>query len=387
MAQDLRSEFLLRPEVVFLNHGSFGACPRPVFEDYQRWQRELEAQPVEFLGSRTQLLPQARAALATYVGCGRDDLVFIPNATTGVSAVARSLPLKEGDEVLSTDHEYGACDRAWEFACRRTGARYVKAAVPLPARSREEVAEAIWAGVTPRTRVVFISHVTSPTALIFPVEEIVRRARAAGIWTLIDGAHAVGQLPLDLVALGADFYSGNCHKWLCAPKGTGFLYVRKELQGLVHPPITSWGRPVDPQAPNPFVDEWEWQGTRDIAPFLAVPAAIRYLEERDWPAVRDRCHALASWVRGALLEIAGAEPLYPDSREWYEQMVAVQLPPCDNVALHDRLRREHNVEIPINNWGGHPQIRVSVQGYVTRADLETLLRVLPRALEATRIAS
>jgi isopenicillin-N epimerase len=145
--------------------------------------------------------------------------------------------------------------------------------------------------------------------VIFPVAEITRRARQAGIWTVIDGAHAVGQLPLDLAALDADFYAGNCHKWLCAPKGTGFLYVRTELQHMAAPPITSWGRPVDPQAPNPFVDEWEWQGTRDIAPFLAVPAAIRFLEEHDWPAVRERCHELATWVRGALLELPGVEPL------------------------------------------------------------------------------
>ncbi len=384
MAQDLRSLFLLRPEVVFLNHGSFGACPRPVFDDYQHWQRELEAQPVEFLASRTQLLPQARAALATYVGCARDDLVFIPNATTGVSAVARSLPLQEGDEVLCTDHEYGACDRAWQFACQRTGARYVKAQVPLPARTRQEVVDTIWSAVTPRTRVIFISHITSPTAVTFPVEEVIRRARQAGIWTLIDGAHAVGQLPLDLTALDVDFYAGNCHKWLMAPKGTGFLYVRKELQHLVAPPITSWGRPVDAQAPNPFVDEWEWQGTRDIAPFLAVPAAIHFQQEHDWPSVRDRCHELATWVRSALLDLTGTEPLTPDTREWYEQMVAVQLPPCDGVALHERLRREHNVEIPVRTWSGRQVIRVSVQGYVTRADMETLLKVLPRLLSETR---
>ena len=372
----LRHEFLLREDVVFLNHGSFGACPRPVFEDYQRWQLELERQPVAFFARRTQLMPQARAALAEEVGCARDDLVFVPNATTGVSAVARSLPLREGDEILATDHEYGACDRAWEFACRTTGARYVKTAVPLPVSSRQEVVDAIWSGVTPRTRVLFLSHITSPTALIFPVEELVQRAREAGIWTVIDGAHAVGQLTLRLQALGVDFYAGNCHKWLCAPKGSGFLYARPEHQPLLAPPITSWGRTVEVEHPNPFVDEFEWQGTRDLAPYLAVPAAIRYQRERDWPAVRRRCHALAQWVRGALHDLYGLPPLSPDGDEWYMQMVSAPLPPCDTIEVKRRLLEDHSIEIPLPKWRDHCLIRVSVQGYTTREDLETLVGAL-----------
>jgi isopenicillin-N epimerase len=375
-ADDLRHEFLLRPDVVFLNHGSFGACPRPVFEDYQRWQLELERQPVAFLGSRNSLLPAARADLAQLVGCERDDLVFIPNATTGISAVARSLKLNPGDEILSTDHEYGACDRAWQFACRTTGAEYRKVAVPLPLRSQDEIVEAIWRGVTPRTRVLFVSHITSPTAIIFPVAELVRRAHDAGILVAIDGAHAPGQIDLNLDALGADFYAGNCHKWLCAPKGTGFLHARREHQAQLAPPIISWGHAVDPNNPNPYVDEFEWQGTRDIAPFLAVPAAIRYFQERDWPALRRRCHELAQWVRGELLALTGLQPFTPDGPEWYSQMVACPLPPCDAPALKKRLLEERNIEIPILTWEGRQLVRVSVQVYTTRADLEALLDAL-----------
>jgi isopenicillin-N epimerase len=377
----VRDEFLLRDDVVFLNHGSFGACPRPVFEEYQRWQLELERQPVAFFGQRTNHMPEARAALAALVGCARDDLVFVPNATTGVSAVARSLPLQPGDEILSTDHEYGACDRAWEFACRRSGARYVKTAVPLPISSREEIVDAVWRGVTPRTRVLFLSHITSPTALIFPVEELVRRAREAGIWTVIDGAHAVGQLDLSLDALGVDFYAGNCHKWLCAPKGSGFLYARKELQPLLAPPTTSWGRAVDAEHPNPFVDEFEWQGTRDLAPYLAVPAAIAYQRERDWPTVRRACHEEARWVRRRILDLYGLPPLTPDSDQFFMQMVAIPLPPCDNAAVKQRLLLEHNIEIPVMKWQERCLVRVSVQGYVTRRDLETLVS----ALESLRL--
>jgi isopenicillin-N epimerase len=376
----LRREFLLREDVVFLNHGSFGACPRPVFEDYQRWQLELERQPVAFFARRTQLMPEARSALAAEVGCGRDDLVFVPNATTGVSAVARSLPLEEGDEVLSTDHEYGACDRAWEFAGRSTGARYVKTPVALPASSRDELVEAIWKGVTPRTRVLFLSHITSPTALIYPVEALVQRAREVGIWTVIDGAHAVGQLALDLNGLGVDFYAGNCHKWLCAPKGSGFLYARPERQTLLSPPITSWGRTVEAEHPNPFIDEFEWQGTRDLAPYLAVPAAIRYQQERDWASVRRRCHALARWVRGALRDLYGLEPLTPEGEEWFLQMVAAPLPACDTVAVKRRLLEEHAIEVPIMKWRERCLVRVSVQGYTTKGDLERLVEALRAVL-------
>jgi len=198
----LRDLFLLRPDVVFLNHGSFGACPRPVLEAYQAYQLELERQPVEFLGRRFKdLMRQARESLAAFVGAEADDLVYVPNATTGLNAVAHSLQLQEGDEVLATDHEYGALDRTWRFICGKRGARYVRRPVPLPIESSEQVVAAIWAGVTPRTRVLFVSHITSPTAIVFPAAELVWRAREAGIITIVDGAHAPGQVPLDLTAL------------------------------------------------------------------------------------------------------------------------------------------------------------------------------------------
>jgi isopenicillin-N epimerase len=380
----LRDEFLLRPDVVFLNHGSFGACPRPVFDEYQRWQLELERQPVAFFGGLAPRLNAARAALAAYAGCARDDLVFVPNATTGVNAVARSLPLGAGDEVLATDHEYGACDRAWQFACRRAGATYRKTAVPVPVASAADVVDQLWAGVTSRTRVIFVSHVTSPTALIFPVRAIVRRAREAGIWTVIDGAHAPGQVPLELATLDADFYAGNCHKWLCAPKGSGFLYAHRELQPLLAPPITSWGRTADAAAPNPFVDEFQAQGTRDPAAYLAVPAAIRFLEEHDWPAVQRRCHALASSTRERVAGLTGLAPICPDSAEWYAQMAALPLPACDAPALKRRLLDEYAVEIPVMTWSDRQYVRVSVQGYTTETDLETLVGALRTLLPDVR---
>src|SRR5579884_1523084 len=238
----LRDRFLLDPDVIFLNHGSFGACPRPVFDVYQQWQRELERQPVAFIGRRKkELLAEARARLGEYVNADPGSLVYVPNATSGLNIVARSLALEPGDEILTTDHEYGALNMTWQRVCAKSGATYIQHPLPLPVGSPEDVVESFWSAVTPRTRVVFLSHVTSPTALILPVAEIVCRARAAGILTIIDGAHAPGHVPLDLTALGADVYAGNCHKWLCSAKGAGFLYVRPEHQDWVESLIVSWG--------------------------------------------------------------------------------------------------------------------------------------------------
>src|SRR5947207_112939 len=248
----LRDEFLIDPDVVFLNHGSYGACPRPVFERYQAWQRELEREPVDFIGRRLpELLAAARAELAVFVGARPDDLTFVPNATTGVNMAARALDLREGDEVLASDLEYGGCDLAWERLCSQTGARYVRAPI-----------DRLFESLTERTRAVFVSHITSETALLLPVAEIVARARAEGLTTIVDGAHAVAQVDLDLDALGADFYAGNCHKWLCAPKGAGFVHVRPEWQERVDGPITSWGH----AEPATFISRTERQGTPDSTP-------------------------------------------------------------------------------------------------------------------------
>jgi isopenicillin-N epimerase len=373
----LRREFLLRPGVVFLNHGSYGACPRPVFDAYQDWQRELERQPVEFLGRRGRgLLEASRAALGAYVGAAGDDLVYVPNSTFALNVVARALPLSPGDEVLGTDHEYGAIERTWRFVCGRRGARYVRQAVPLRPSSPEEVVEAVWAGVTPRTRVLFLSHITSPTATVFPIEPLLRRARAAGILSVVDGAHAPGQVPLDLDALGADFYAGNCHKWLCAPKGSAFLHARREVQELLTPLVVSWGWQSDRPGPSRFVDEQQLQGTRDPAAFLAVPAAIRFLQEHDWPAVRRRCHDLLAAARPAIGALTGLPPLTPDSPDWYAQMAAFPLPPCDGPALKARLYDAYQIEVPVTSWQGQAFVRVSVQGYTSAADVAALVGAL-----------
>jgi isopenicillin-N epimerase len=354
----VRELFLLDPDVVFLNHGSFGATPLPVFEAYQRYQLELERNPVELLGRRfPDLIDAARTRLAAYVGADSEGLVFVPNATAGVNVVARSLRLRPGDEVLASDREYGAVDILWRFVCERAGARYVRAAP-----------EDLWDAVTERTRVISISHVSSPTAEILPVEELCRRAREAGILSVVDGAHGPGHLPLDLDALGADAYAGNCHKWLCAPKGAGFLWAGPALRDLLEPLIVSW----DWERETAFAARHRWQGTRDPAAFLAVPDAIDFLAEHDWDAFRARCHALAGEAQARISDWAGTEP--PSGP--FAQMSAAQLPPCDPEEVQRRLREEHAIEVPCKEWQGLPLIRVSIQGYNDETDVERLLAAL-----------
>ncbi|HQY08023.1 MAG: aminotransferase class V-fold PLP-dependent enzyme [Leptothrix sp. (in: Bacteria)] len=376
----MRDLFLLDPDLVFLNHGSFGACPREVWEAQQRWQLEMERNPVLFLGRRSaELLAQARAALGRTLGARGDDLVFVPNATTGVNIVARSWPLQPGDEVLTTDLEYGACDATWQRLCEQAGALYRKVQIPLP-YERERVAERLMAAVTPRTRLIYLSHLTSTTALILPVAEVCAAARARGIATLVDGAHAPGQIELDLDAIGADFYVGNCHKWLCAPKGAGFLHARAERQPMLHAPITSWGYAEGTGGHSGFdaylgrslfERRMQWQGTRDLAAWLAVPAAIDFQARHDWPAVRTRCHALARDALAALTERFGLAPIARDD-DW-AQMVAIPVPPQDPQALRQRLYDDSGIEVPVTSHGGRVFVRVSVQGYTSSAEVQRLL--------------
>jgi isopenicillin-N epimerase len=335
-----------------------------VFEEYQRWQLELERQPVAFLGRERRfpgLIDAAKDRLAAYVGADPANLVFVPNATAGVNVVARSLELGPGDEVLASDHEYGALDYLWEHVCAKTGAHYVR-------RRPEQLADALG----PRTRVLFVSHVTSKTALRFPVEELVRAAREAGVLAIVDGAHAPGQLPLSLEGLGADAYAGNCHKWLCAPKGAGFLHVAPALQPRIEPLVVSW----DWGEGQTFAERHRYPGTSDPAAYLAVPAAIDFQAEHGWDEVRARCVALAEQARVELASLLDVEPFPPQGL----QMVSVPLPPCEPVRAQRRLLEEHRIEVPCSEHAGGPLIRVSFQGYNDETDLERLLEALPHVL-------
>jgi isopenicillin-N epimerase len=390
MPEAIRNHFLLDPDVVFLNHGSFGATPRPVFAVYQDWQRRLERQPVQFLGSDIGgHLAAAREALGRFLNAPAADLVYVPNATFGVNVVARSLRLGPEDEVLTTDHEYGACERAWRYMSRERGFAIVRQPIALPLTTAKAIVEALWSGVTPRTRVIFLSHITSPTAVRFPVEAICARARAEGILTVIDGAHAPGQVPLDLSAVGADFYAGNCHKWLCAPKGAGFLYARPEVQPLIEPLIVGWGWNDAPgndtlSFGSTFLDFLQYPGTNDYAAYLAVPAAIDFQAQHDWPAVRARCHALAAAAIGRIEALTGRPSLYPQPPgDFYVQMAAAALPPiADLPSFKQRLYEKYRVEVPCIQWGERQFIRVSIQGYNTLRDVDGLINALTALLPA-----
>ena len=376
----MRDLFLLDPDIVFLNHGSFGACPKEVLDAQQRWQCEMERNPVEFLGRRSaELLADARNALGAALGASGEHLVFVPNATTGVNIVARSLALGKGDEVLTIDMEYGACDATWQRVCAQQGAHYRRVEIPLP-YERAQVVERVMAAVTPRTRMIYISHITSTTALVMPVAELCREARRRGILTLIDGAHAPGQIALDIDAVGADFYVGNCHKWLCAPKGAGFLHARPEHHDRLDATVTSWGYADGTHGHTGFdaylgrsvlERRMQWQGTRDISAWLAVPGALAFLQRHDWPSVRARCHELARHALDRLTQRHGLSPIAHD--EDWAQMVAIPVPPQDADRLRARLYEESRIEIPVTSHAGRVFVRISVQGYNTAQDVERLL--------------
>jgi isopenicillin-N epimerase len=356
----VHGDFLLDPEVAYLNHGSYGACPRAVFDEYQRLQRELERGPTDFFtrrvfgwfGDRGQQpgeLAEARAVLAAFVGARVDDLVFVPNATSGLNAVIRSLELGPEDEILTTTHEYGAIERTWEFV--RANLVYCEP---------EELVSRIGA----RTRVVFVSHITSPTALALLVEEICAAARAGGALAIVDGAHAPGQIPVDLESLGPDIYAGNCHKWLCAPKGAGFLWARPELQNSIAPLVISWGYRDDAD----FDERHGWQGTRDPAAYLAVPKAIEVHATFDLAGMR----ALADEAEERLSELG--LPRIPGSAAPF--MRAVELPPGDPDELWQQLYREFKVEVPVYEWRGRRVLRASIGPYNDVDDVGRLVAAL-----------
>lgn len=384
---DLRSLFLLDPTVVFLNHGSFGATPRPVFETYQQLQLRLERQPVQFLGREIgDHLAAARQALGRYLQSDPADLVFVPNATFAVNIVARSLELGPDDEVLTTNHEYGACSNVWRFLGRQQGFRYVEQPIDLPLSSAADMVEQFWQGVTPRTKVIYISHITSPTALCFPVEAICARAREAGILTVIDGAHAPGQIDLDLPAIGADFYCGNCHKWLSSPKGAGFLYTRRERQHLIEPLVIGWGWGEGRTLTfgSDYLDYLQWLGTNDLSAYLSVPAAIEFQQTHEWAAVRQQCHLLLRQGIeriAALTRLATVYPLNGDA--FFHQMAIAPLPHLGDLqGFKDQFYDQFRVEVPFVQWDGRHFIRVSVQGYNTQEDIDALLSALAASLPA-----
>ena len=391
-----RSLWPLDPAVAFLNHGSFGACPAEVLRRQAALRAEMEAEPVRFLSRELDVrLAAARQALAAFVGADPDDLAFVRNATSGVNAVLRSLGLAPGDELLVTDHAYNACRNALDFVAGRAGAGVVVAALPFPVDAPGEVVDAVLAKVTPRTRLALLDHVTSPTGLVLPIATLVGELAGRGVDALVDGAHAPGMLPLELVRLGAAYYSGNCHKWLCAPKGSAFLWVRRDRQAAVRPLTISHGATARRADRSRFRLEFDWTGTDDPTAWLTVPRAIEYvgsLVEGGWPALMARNRALALEARALLCEAAGTAPPCPD--EMVGSLAAVRLPDGGAAEitwrrpdpLQQRLFDGWGVEVPVISWPAPPQrlVRVSAQLYNERDHYVRLADALRKELADER---
>ncbi len=377
------SPWRLDPALTHLNHGSFGACPGPVLEVQSRWRERVEADPTGFF--RHDLWPaldQAREALAGFVGAEAEDLAFVANATAGVNAVLRSLDLAPGDELLTTDHAYGSCRQALERVASRSGCRVVVARVPFPLAGPDDVVDAVLGPVGARTRLALVDHVTSPTALVFPVDRLVAALTARGVDTLVDGAHAPGMLDLDVARLGAAWYVGNCHKWICAPRGAAFLHARRDRQAPLWPLVLGEGRPP---AAGPVPDlhrAFDWPGTFDPSPWLAVPDAIRWVGSQlpgGWPAVRARNRSLALDARAHLCAALGVPPPAPEAM--IGSMAALPLPAgltLDRGEGRDRLRDEHGIVVPVIPWPNSVStlLRVSAHLYNRPDDYERLIRAL-----------
>lgn len=379
------SAWKLRDDTIYLNHGSFGPPPEPVRVAQADWKRRLDEQPMDFfVRAHEPAWRESRTALAQWLGTSDENLIFVENATHGMNVVADSFSLQPDDEVLLTDHEYGAVLRIWQRACERAGAappRIVK--LPLPIESTEQVVDAVLHAVTDRTRIAVVSHVTSPTAIILPVGPLTARLRERGVAVCIDGPHAPAQVPLDLDSLDCDYYAASCHKWLCAPFGSGFLYVSPRRQSRVTTPLLSWGR-LSPAQPERWYDEFIWSGTRDSSPYFAIPDAIRFLESIGAEQFRSHTHQLARYARQRLVELTRLEPIIPDDPAWYGAMAHVPLPPGDRQTLQDALWRTARIEVPIVHWNDRRYIRVSCHLYNAAEQIDRLVEALATCLRDER---
>ena len=374
----LKNQFQLDPTFTYLNHGSFGSCPIPIFEERNKWQLEIEKQPVAFIEDKAaNLLDWSRKALASFIHCDKDDIVYFPNPTTAMNMVVRSLDLKPGDEVLTTSHEYGAVDRTWKFVSRKKGFSYKSVDIPIPF-SKDDFIQRIKSNINSNTKVIFLSHITSDTAIIFPVEEICELAKELGIISIIDGAHAPAHINLNINRLGADIYTGACHKWMLCPKGVSFLYSSKKLQEQLEPLIVSWGwEESDKPSDLKFLDHNQYQGTNDISAYLCVPKAIDFLNKNNWTKISQYCKKNIIESRNLLIETLDTEPICPD--ENLGQMASIQIKISDRDSLYNYLKSK-KIVVPVISWNGFVFVRPSFQCYNTMEDIEILNHHLKKYL-------
>lgn len=381
---NLKDLFYLNPEITFLNFGSFGACPKPIIEDQRKWQMEMERDPVQFIAVRSlEYLQNSRKALADYIHCNANDLVFTPNPSYAMNIIAKSFALKAGDEILSTNLEYGAMDRTWNYYCRKSGAKFIRNVVSLPVVSKEQFIEEFWKGFSENTKAIFISHITSSTALKLPVHEICAEAKRRGLLTIVDGAHVPGHIPLDLSTLEADIYTGACHKWMMTPKGSSFLYVRKELQDQFDPLVISWGYESEAPSESQFIDYHQMQGTRDFTAFLTIPKSIEFMKTYDWPTVAQGCTELAHKNYGKFCELLRTEPLCPVNTDFLGQMCSIPVSTKKPLELKSILFNKYKIEIPVMVHEKYTFLRYSIQAFNDQKDLDKLYLTLKEIQSST----
>lgn len=383
---NLKDQFLLRENITFLNFGSFGACPTPVFKRYQQFQTELEQEPVHFMTvTGPKYLEVSRKALGEYINADADDLVYVTNPTYAVNTIAKSFCLQPGDEVLSTNIEYGSCDRTWNYYCKKAGAIYKRQPIRFPLESKDDFLQQFFSGLTDNTKLIFISHITSSTGLRLPVEEICKIAKEKGILTFIDGAHAPGQVPLDVQTLDADMYTGACHKWMMTPKGCSFLYVKKELQHLFDPLSISWGYEALFPSASSFLDYHQMTGTRDFSAFLTVPHAINFMRENNWKDVSACCRKTVKENAPELCKILHAEPIAPLTDDFILQMYSAEIKTAEPEKLHNHFYNEYKIQIPVMRQNDKVYLRYSINAMNTQKDLDKLFDAITKIKKQTNL--
>lgn len=380
----MKSVFLLDNNITFLNHGSFGACPKPVFEEFQRLQLELEQEPVHFIQKKLPIyLKEAKKPLAKFIGCNEEDFFFTPNPTFAVNTIMRSLNLQKGDEILTTNHEYGAMDRTWNFYCKKSGAKYIRQEISLPIISKEQILEEFWKGYNSNTKVIFLNQISSSTALIFPVKEICDKAQQLGLITIVDGAHVPGHIDLNISELNPDFYTGTLHKWMLAPKGSSFLYVKKEFQVDIDPLVVSWGYESLAPSESQFLDYHEYQGTNDHSAYLCTPKVIDFLEGNNWKEKSKACRniVLANYQR--FCDLVGTQPICPISEEFLGQMASIHVRTEKPMELKELLYSKYKIQIPIMPLNDKIYMRYSINVYNSQEDLDILYLAITDIIEST----
>lgn len=382
----MKSEFYLNPTITFLNHGSFGSCPKPIFEEYQRFQLELENDPVFFVQNKLKgYLKIARESLSAYVGCKAQDVFFTPNPTFAVNVIMRSLKLQAGDEILTTNHEYGAMDRTWNFYCKKSGAKYIRQEISLPIMSKEQILEEFWKGYTSKTKVIFLNQISSATALIFPVKEICDKAKELGLITIVDGAHVPGHIDLDIQELKPDYYTGTLHKWMLAPKGSSFLYVKEKLQNDLDPLVVSWGYEPVVKGETQFLDYHELQGTNDFSAYLCTPKVIEFLEVNNWKQKSKECKQIVIDNYQRFCNLLKTKPICPINAEFLGQMASVLVKTKQPLELKNLLYNKYQIQIPVMPLNDEIYIRYSINAYNSQEDLDILYKAIQDIIETTNL--